>query len=73
MTDKPISLVSYGERTYYEYPINDFRKVRFPYVGFQNMVKVVNARSVVRMSLARWWSPDPDMEERCYVQLSGWF
>ena len=29
----------------------------------------------MRVSLARWWRPEdtPEVEEKCYAQLSGWF
>lgn len=29
--------------------------------------------ALLRVSLARWWRPDNSSEERCYLQLSGWF
>ncbi len=45
-----------------------------PYVGLQPAVNSIPAGTLVRVSLARWWTPDPDgCEERCYVQLSGWY
>jgi hypothetical protein len=46
------------------------------YVGEPAPVATISAGSLVRVSLARWWKPpdaDPDFEERCYVQLSGWY
>jgi len=44
------------------------------YVGLPEPVESIPANTLVRVSLARWWRPDsqPDMEKRCYVQLSGW-
>jgi hypothetical protein len=45
-----------------------------PYVGLIPAVDSIPAGSLVRVSLARWWSPNPEeCEERCYVQLSGWY
>ena len=46
-----------------------------PYVGFADPIERIPKGALVRVSLARWWRPDdaPDMEERCYLQLSGWF
>ncbi|MCU7964681.1 hypothetical protein L5M28_19215 [Shewanella sp. SW32] len=45
-----------------------------PYVGLEPAVDSIPAGSLVRVSLARWWSPNPEeCEERCYVQLSGWY
>jgi hypothetical protein len=46
------------------------------YVGVQDTISVIKAGKLVRVSLARWWRPenaDPDFEERCYAQLSGWY
>ena len=48
------------------------RKITF--VGFQNPVQLISAGTLLRISLARWWAPnDDDVEERCYLQLSGWY
>lgn len=55
-------------------PKNDYRHLKF--VGFQEPVLVIPAGTLVRVSLAKWWKPkeaNPDFEERCYAQLSGWF
>jgi len=42
------------------------------YVGFQTPVDLIPAGTLVRVSLARWWTPNEN-EERCYLQLSGWY
>ena len=46
-----------------------------PYVGLlSNTLKIIPQGTLVRLSLAHWWSPeDSDAEERCYLQLSGWY
>lgn len=44
-----------------------------PYVGFADTVQTIPAKSLVRISLARWWAPQDTNEKRCYVQLSGWY
>lgn len=44
-----------------------------PYVGLQLAVSSIPAGTLVRVSLARWWSPIEDFEKRCYAQLSGWY
>lgn len=64
------------DERHYNYPAeNAFaRPKRFPYVGFEPKVEVVPRGTLMRISLARWWSPeDSDMGERCYLQLSGWY
>lgn len=47
---------------------------RFKYVGFENTMDKIPAGTLLRVSLARWWKPEEtDVEERCYLQLSGWY
>jgi hypothetical protein len=56
------------------YPHNDYRHLS--YVGVQDTIDVIKAGQLVRISLARWWRPenaDPEFEERCYAQVSGWY
>ncbi|MDR1455328.1 MAG: hypothetical protein LBJ01_06730 [Tannerella sp.] len=45
------------------------------FVGIdENPIQTIPQDSLVRLSLAHWWSPDDsDDEERCYLQLSGWY
>lgn len=50
-----------------------FDKNIISYVGFQEPLNVIPERTLLRMSLANWWSPDDITEKRCYLQLSGWF
>jgi hypothetical protein len=67
--DSDLSRKDYNEKVRYSYPI---RWRNISYVGFQNPVDKIPAGTLVRVSLARWWSPSED-EERCYLQLSGWY
>jgi hypothetical protein len=60
----------------YLYPSSFGMRRRLTYVGFAPMTDSIPAGALVRVSLARWWRPedaDEDLEERCYVQLSGWY
>jgi len=62
--------------THYVYPAPGIYAgtKKLKYVGFENPVEVIPAGTLLRISLARWWKPeDSDMEERCYLQLSGWY
>lgn len=43
------------------------------YVGFQEPLNLIPEGTLLRMSLANWWSPDEITEKRCYLQLSGWY
>lgn len=56
----------------YKYPSrNGWRTIKF--VGFQEPVEVIPVGTLMRVSLARWWQQDENTEERCYLQLSGWY
>lgn len=50
-----------------------FNNNNISYVGYQNPLSFIPAGTLLRMSLANWWSPDDITEKRCYLQLSGWF
>ncbi len=50
-----------------------FNNNNISYVGFQEPLDIIPAGTLLRMSLANWWSPDNITEKRCYLQLSGWF
>lgn len=67
--DKDLTRNDYNEKVRYSYPI---RWRNISYVGFQNPVDRIPMGTLVRVSLARWWSPNEE-EERCYLQLSGWY
>jgi hypothetical protein len=49
------------------------RAFSIKYVGFSDPIYRIPAGSLIRVSLARWWVPPEADEERCYLQLSGWF
>ena len=44
-----------------------------PYVGFASPLPEIPANTLLRVSLARWWRQEEYSEERCYLQLSGWY
>ncbi len=60
------------EKVRYSYPnINGWRSL--PYVGFENAIDIIPAGTLIRVSLARWWDRGGETEERCSLQLSGWY
>ena len=76
----PISLNSNYKKQFYE--IKHEFSVRnrsyqttlsIPYVGFAAPIPVIPADTLIRVSLARWWQSIEMSEERCYLQLSGWY
>ena len=59
---------------YYHYADPDSRRAfRLPYVGLEKPVPWLRPGSLLHLSLARWWQQPGISEERCYLQLSGWF
>lgn len=62
----------FGKPAYYA--LGDYRHLT--YVGVRKPLEFIDAKRLVRVSLARWWKPEeaePSTEERCYAQISGWY
>ena len=61
----------------YSYSYNNIfkRDKKMPYKGDIQPIETIPAGTLIRVSLAKWWSPTdrPDIEKRCYLQLSGWY
>lgn len=55
-----------------EYGVHDER-IYIRYVGFSPPLSLIPAETLVRVSLARWWKSPSATEQRCYLQLSGWY
>ncbi len=73
--DRPLTLDTEGKRIRYRYPTPE-GGCTLTFVGFQTPVEVIPAETLLRVSLAHWWRPNDaphDLEDRCYVQLSGWY
>ena len=69
-------ILAEDERHYYYGSMNEPTNKRLVYVGFPAPKKIIPAGTLTRISLARWWKPedaDSKLEERCYLQLSGWY
>jgi len=74
ISDKDLRLDDDGK--HYIYPSSSIfsRIKRFPYVGFEPKIQIIPKGTLMRISLARWWKPEEsEMNERCYLQLSGWY
>ncbi len=70
---QPLTQEVEGAKVYYRYPRRDGVRL-LKYVGFAPPISRIPAGALVRISLARWWrQEDSDIEERCYLQLSGWY
>lgn len=74
LPDRPLSLVQAGDKAYYHYE-RGCLILRVSYVGTIPVIDTIPIGTLVRVSLARWWRPEdaPEMEERCYLQLSCWY
>src|SRR5262249_22522198 len=80
--DRPLLLdrTHRGEKSYYRISrtfvtggTTQQRLLSVPYVGVRAPVPEIPAQSLVRVSLSRWWMTRDMDEERCYLQLSGWY
>lgn len=69
--DQPLNRADDGDKVYYSYDAE--RRFRFRYVGTGEPLPQISTNSLLRVSLARWWRRTPEFENRCYLQLSGWF
>lgn len=71
--DRPVIRKDFRGKTRYNY--NDGTRAwgyNISYVGLAEADDVIPIGSLIRLSLAHWWSPeDSEDEERCYLQLSG--
>lgn len=80
LTTIPLTLTRIGYKAYYTLPSvvhqgQDFYRDTFtiPYVGIPEPLPEIPANTLIRVSLARWWRREEYEEERCYLQISGWY
>ena len=76
--DQPLTLdKTGGEKLRYRYPTETggctLTFVRYGGPNSETPIETIPAGTLVRVSLAHWWSPNSGVEERCYAQISGWF
>lgn len=67
-----LQLERHNDKPYFVY-LGGNRRYCLPYVGCTEETENIPAGALVRVSLARWWQPPDAYEERCYLQLSGWY
>ena len=72
--DMPLTLDIEKQRPRYRYPTEN-GGCTFTFGGFQEPLETIPTDTLLRVSLAHWWRPEdrPEVEERCYAQISGWF
>lgn len=75
VSDQDLALVKdeYGADCY-KYPGQSSIRL-LKYVGYDAPMAIIPAGTLIRVSLATWWRPTNwvDGEDRCYLQLSGWY
>ena len=73
-TDKPLTRDTEAKRIRYHYPTEN-GGCTLTFVGFQEPLATIPAGTLLRVSLAHRWRPkdQPNVEERHYAQISGWF
>jgi hypothetical protein len=60
-----------GYDVYYVDRTGPSSTVKIVHSGFQQLLPTIAAGSILSLSLARWWAPkdDPDQRERCTLQM----
>jgi len=69
LSDKDITL----EGDSYRYVTDSGENRYVKYKGLVEPPTLIPANTLIRLSLAKWWDANGDEEERCYMQLSGWY
>lgn len=76
-SDRDLILRNNFGKPCYTYSYNNIfkRDKKIPYKGEMSALDTLPAGTLIRLSLAKWWNPPekPEMEKRCYLQLSGWY
>ncbi|MDE0424305.1 MAG: DNA helicase RecQ [Candidatus Poribacteria bacterium] len=72
--DMSLTLDIEKQKPRYRYPTEN-GGCTFTFGGFQEPLEIIPENTLLRVSLAHWWRPEdkPEVEERCYAQISGWF
>lgn len=72
LIDQPLTGAEHRQKV--RYYTADY-SLKIPYVGVAEPVEQLQVGTLLRVSLSRWWRPydKPNIEERCYLQLSGWY
>jgi len=60
-------------KPYYRFADGAATALNIPFVGFAEPIKQIAAGTLLRVSLARWFDQNGRTENRCYLQLSGWY
>ena len=68
IADRDLIHANSFEKDYYLY-----NGIRIKFVGYQTPIERIPAGTIIRLSLANWWDGDGSGEDRCYLQLSGWY
>jgi hypothetical protein len=74
--DREIRRHDFNEKIRYNYNDNTRQwGYNIPFVGLEeNPAQIISRGTLIRLSLATWWKPEnSEVEERCYLQLSGWY
>lgn len=79
LPNRPLTLAYRHGKPYYRMDHDLVQSRRYPraalyisYVGYTMPVMHIRPKTLVRVSLSRWWVGESN-EERCYLQLSGWY
>lgn len=73
LPDRDLELTIFKDQKHYYY-FGDNQVYVFPYTGYKTVIDKISEGTLIRLSFARWWSPNlNEQEKRCYCQMSGWY
>lgn len=70
ISDKDLIFDSAINKYLYKTILGSFK---FSYAGLDPPLKTIPSGTLIRVSLARWWTPNTTVDERCYLQISCWY
>lgn len=80
LTTLPLTRIIAFNKTYYTIQSvvhrgRDYYRATFAiaYVGFAEPLSEIPANTLIRVSMCRWFKREEYSEERCYLQISGWY
>jgi len=73
LPDRKLTHSLYYKKDRYSYHGTMNRWYNITYVGYEKPIGIIPEGTLVRVSLARWWDRNGETEDRCSLQLSGWY
>ncbi len=73
LANRDLELTILEDQKHYFYFGENGEICAFPLTGYISPTDKIPVGTLIRVSLARWWSPHEGIEKGCYCQISGWY